>query len=190
MNPRLVLAFCLGSALGARVASAQERWVGRAELAMLNPADPLAVTLAFGLAVGRELDRHNSVYLRWTRQSEGENGGVDIGAGSRNYLGVSAEHAFGFRDIQTRQFSVRADAGVMLRPLGLPAGPYVGGGLVVHYALSERTAFALTLLDEVVYLPGVTLYACDPALQPNCTERVKGRPQNNFGVGIAFEVRR
>src|SRR5712692_9533459 len=87
----------------------------RPEAGMLNPGDPLQVTLAYGGGVGWDLDRSNALLVRYVRQSQNRNSGADIGRNARGFLTANWEHVFGPSEQYHRQGLIRVGAGALFR---------------------------------------------------------------------------
>ncbi len=162
----------------------------RLEAGMLNPDDPLQITLAFGAAAGWQVDRSDAFLLRYVRQSQNRNTGEAIGRQARGLLTANWEHAFGARRRYQRQAMIRLGVGALFR-YKLATAPLASTSLELRYEVYRRIAFVASIEDDIGNLPRQDFQYCQTDLfgnNPVCTtQRYGGHLQHNYGFIVGAE---
>ena len=154
---------------------------------MLNPDDPLQVTIAFGAAAGLRVGKV-AVFVRGLQQSQNGNARTDLTTDARTFWGVHLEYEGAPRGRYQRQGLIQVGAGWLERS-SFRSTWYVQAGLALRYRVARPLAFVGIVEDYVAKLPfEPARCAPDPAGQPVCDAEIPPHVQHNFGVGVALEV--
>jgi hypothetical protein len=194
-----VLAAILAAAVPIGVASAQHAPARslaplvRMEGGMLNPSDPLAVTMAYGGALGLSYRRH-ALVLRVVRQSANRNSGPDLTSNARLFRSVSWEYQGTPEGILQRQGILRLGVGRVTRNAFRTAW-FLDAAIAFRYRLATPVAVIGTLQYMPVFIPEEQFVYCGPgegpySYQDSCRDAmVARRIQHNLGFLMGVEAR-
>lgn len=182
----LLFLFASGSLIAQESPRPWFRPAVRLQGGMLNPDDPLRVTMAFGAAAGVRLG-HFGIFLRGLRQSQNGNAGSDLTSDARTFWGAAFEYEGSTAGVHERQGLVQLGAGRLDRPR-FRTSWFVQAGLALRYRVARSLALVGSVEDHAAFLPYEEA-RCEsaPGGGEICTDAVKKQVQHNFGFMIAFE---
>lgn len=193
----LVAPLGLAGAQEADSAAAERTLLLRLMAGSLNPSDPFATTIAWGVSAGIEWGGRRALLLRVVRQSHNRSFGFDLKQRARTFVTIDGEIARWSALAHEQQVRLRLGLGVLLRP-GPDKTALVGSaGVAIRYQVAPHLSFIGQLEDDVVPLPRQEFQSCGTSVSPGgtpgyaCKSTAAGGVwQHNFGLLVALEWRR